>query len=84
MVQVVRVCDAILSASERPEMARPRPPTSPAVEFTWVDVVDILIVAFLVYQLLQFIRGTHAVQMALGGWCWCSSTWSRSGSTWRR
>jgi len=37
-----------------------------AVEFTWVDVLDILIVAFLVYQLLQFIRGTHAVQMALG------------------
>jgi uncharacterized protein (TIGR00159 family) len=37
-----------------------------SVEFTWVDVLDILIVAFLVYQLLQFIRGTHAVQMALG------------------
>ncbi|HVR72089.1 MAG TPA: diadenylate cyclase CdaA [Vicinamibacteria bacterium] len=36
-------------------------------EFTWVDVLDILIVAFLIYQLLQFIRGTHAVQMALGG-----------------
>jgi diadenylate cyclase len=38
-----------------------------SVEFSWVDVLDILIVAFLVYQLLQFIRGTHAVQMALGG-----------------
>ena len=38
-----------------------------SLEFTWVDVLDILIVAFLVYQLLQFIRGTHAVQMALGG-----------------
>jgi uncharacterized protein (TIGR00159 family) len=37
------------------------------LEFTWVDVLDILIVAFLIYQLLQFIRGTHAVQMALGG-----------------
>jgi uncharacterized protein (TIGR00159 family) len=37
-----------------------------ALEFTWVDVLDILIVAFLIYQLLQFIRGTHAVQMALG------------------
>jgi uncharacterized protein (TIGR00159 family) len=35
-------------------------------QFTWLDVVDILIVAFIVYQLLQFIRGTHAVQMALG------------------
>ena len=38
-----------------------------SLEFTWVDVLDILIVAFLVFQLLQFIRGTHAVQMALGG-----------------
>jgi uncharacterized protein (TIGR00159 family) len=35
-------------------------------QFSWLDVVDILIVAFIVYQLLQFIRGTHAVQMALG------------------
>jgi diadenylate cyclase len=38
-----------------------------AMEFSWVDALDVLIVAFLVYQLLQFIRGTHAVQMALGG-----------------
>ena len=36
-------------------------------QFSWLDVVDILIVTFIVYQLLQFIRGTHAVQMALGG-----------------
>jgi diadenylate cyclase len=36
------------------------------VEPSWLDLVDILIVAFLIYQLLQFIRGTHAVQMALG------------------
>jgi diadenylate cyclase len=36
------------------------------VEPSWLDVIDILIVAFLIYQLLQFIRGTHAVQMALG------------------
>ena len=36
-------------------------------EFRWWDVVDILIVAFLVYELLQFLRGTHAVQIALGG-----------------
>jgi diadenylate cyclase len=35
--------------------------------FSWRDVLDILLVAFLIYQLLQFIRGTHAVQMALGG-----------------
>jgi diadenylate cyclase len=36
------------------------------IEPSWLDLVDILIVAFLIYQLLQFIRGTHAVQMALG------------------
>jgi diadenylate cyclase len=36
------------------------------VEPSWLDVLDIIIVAFLIYQLLQFIRGTHAVQMALG------------------
>jgi diadenylate cyclase len=38
-----------------------------ASEFSWRDALDILIVAFIIYELLQFIRGTHAVQMALGG-----------------
>ena len=37
-----------------------------ATDFAWNDVVDILLVAFIIYQLLQFIRGTHAVQMSLG------------------
>jgi diadenylate cyclase len=36
-------------------------------DFRWWDVVDILIVAVLVYELLHFLRGTHAVQIALGG-----------------
>jgi diadenylate cyclase len=36
-------------------------------ELRWWDVLDILLVAFIVYQLLRFIRGTHAVQIALGG-----------------
>jgi uncharacterized protein (TIGR00159 family) len=35
-------------------------------EFAWLDVLDILIVTFIIYELLQLIRGTHAVQMALG------------------
>ncbi len=35
-------------------------------DITWLDALDIVIVAFLIYQLLQFIRGTHAVQMAVG------------------
>jgi uncharacterized protein (TIGR00159 family) len=35
--------------------------------FRWMDILDILLVAFIVYELLRFIRGTHAVQIALGG-----------------
>jgi diadenylate cyclase len=37
-----------------------------AAESSWLDALDILIVAFIIYELLQLIRGTHAVQMALG------------------
>jgi diadenylate cyclase len=37
-----------------------------AAEFTWRDGLDILLVTFIIYQLLKFLRGTHAVQMALG------------------
>jgi diadenylate cyclase len=33
---------------------------------TWWDVLDILIVAILIYELLKLIRGTRAVQMAVG------------------
>jgi diadenylate cyclase len=33
----------------------------------WWDVLDIALVSFLVYELLLFIRGTRAVQMAVGG-----------------
>ncbi len=36
-------------------------------DLRWWDVVDVLLVAFLIYELLQFLRGTHAVQIALGG-----------------
>ena len=36
-------------------------------DFRWWDVIDILIVAVLIYELLHFLRGTHAVQIALGG-----------------
>lgn len=32
----------------------------------WRDVVDVLIVAFLLYQVLKLIRGTQAVQLLLG------------------
>src|SRR5437868_11915314 len=33
---------------------------------TWMSVLDILIVAFIIYQVLVLIKGTRAVQMALG------------------
>mgnify|MGYP001405838006 CR=1 FL=1 len=33
----------------------------------WRDLLDILLVSILVYELLKLIRGTRAVQMAIGG-----------------
>src|ERR1700752_4976921 len=33
---------------------------------TWWDVIDILLVAILIYEFLKLIRGTRAVQMAFG------------------
>jgi diadenylate cyclase len=36
-------------------------------EINWLDVLDIALVALVVYELLLLIRGTRAVQMALGG-----------------
>ncbi len=35
--------------------------------FGWWDVADILVVTLLIYEVLKLIRGTRAVQMALGG-----------------
>jgi diadenylate cyclase len=35
--------------------------------FGWWDVVDILVVSILIYEVLKLIRGTRAAQMALGG-----------------
>jgi diadenylate cyclase len=32
----------------------------------WQDILDILIVAFIFYQLMAIIRGTRSVQMVLG------------------
>lgn len=36
------------------------------VEFGWRDAVDILVVAFVLYYVLVLIRGTRAMQMAIG------------------
>jgi len=35
-------------------------------QFRWIDVLDILIVAFAVYQIILALRGTRAFQMLLG------------------
>ena len=35
--------------------------------FDWRDLLDIVIVSILVYEVLKLIRGTRAVQMAIGG-----------------
>lgn len=37
-----------------------------AVQPTWRDVVDILLVAFIVYSILNLIRGTRAMQISIG------------------
>jgi diadenylate cyclase len=34
---------------------------------SWLDLLDILVVSFLIYEVLKLIRGTRAVQMGLGG-----------------
>lgn len=47
-----------------------------ATNFTWKDAIDILIVAFVIYELLLFIRGTYAVQMALGAFVLVVLYWS--------
>ena len=37
-----------------------------SIEFSWVDAIDILLVSFLIYKLLQLIRGSRAFQMVVG------------------
>ena len=39
----------------------------PDVGLGWLDVVDIAVVAFLIYEFLKLIRRTRAAQMVLGG-----------------
>src|SRR6184192_1897643 len=36
------------------------------LQFTWRDAVDILIVAFIIYNILALIRGTRAMQISIG------------------
>lgn len=36
------------------------------IRFTGIDLVDIVIVAFVFYQILKFVKGTRAIQMIIG------------------
>ncbi len=46
------------------------------VDVSWLDLVDILVVAFIIYQVLQLVRGTQVVQMALGGFLLALLYWA--------
>ena len=35
-------------------------------ELSWTDIVDIVIISFLIYKLFQLIRGGRALQMVVG------------------
>jgi diadenylate cyclase len=55
--------------------------------FSWIDAFDVLIVAFIIYQLLQFLRGTHALQMAVGalllvGLYWTAESFHLQSLSW--
>jgi diadenylate cyclase len=36
------------------------------IQFTFIDFIDILIVSFIFYQILRFVKGTRAIQMIVG------------------
>ena len=50
----------------------------------WWDILDIIAVSFIIYETLKLIRGTRAVQMAIGAGVFValfySSRWSRLGT----
>src|SRR6187401_1655173 len=50
----------------------------------WWDILDILVVSFIIYETLKLIRGTRAVQMAIGAGVFVAlfygSRWSRLGT----
>src|SRR6185436_19172454 len=51
----------------------------------WWDIADIIVVSLLIYEVLKLIRGTRAVQMALGAGIlvalFYGSRWGRLGTT---
>jgi diadenylate cyclase len=56
-------------------------------QLTWKDTADILVVAFLIYQVLFIIRGTRAVQMLIGvglmlALFWMGHSWGLHSVNW--
>ena len=47
----------------------------------FTDLVDILVVTYVIYRALLVLRGTRAMQMGMGLGVICSSSWWRSGPT---
>src|SRR5437867_11212186 len=37
-----------------------------ALHFTWRDAIDVIVVAFIIYNILALIRGTRAAQISIG------------------
>lgn len=57
------------------------------IQFRFVDFLDVLIVAFVVYQFLKFIKGTRANQMLIGlvfifAIAFVANVWQLAGLTW--
>ena len=36
------------------------------LQFTWRDLIDVLVVAVIIYNILALIRGTRAMQVSIG------------------
>ncbi len=81
MVEVVRVCDAIVAREGRPDRSTARWPSSLATGVGWMDVLDILLVAFIIYELLRSSVAPTRSRSPWGCWSWCSSTGPRRSST---
>ena len=37
-----------------------------SLHFTWRDAIDVIVVAFVIYNILALIRGTRAMQISIG------------------
>lgn len=68
------MADGTSRAGHQPDATSHQPPAMTGIAtffrrapLTWWDLVDIVVVSILIYEVLKLIRGTRAVQMTLGG-----------------